>query len=54
MGSAQTRKFFGKNLTKNFHTWVRCEHNAFNGWAHKIKTKKGIKNEKAKNNDLFS
>ena len=21
MGSAQTRKFFEKNLTKNFHTW---------------------------------
>ena len=21
MGSAHTRKFFEKNLTKNFHTW---------------------------------
>ena len=36
MGSAQTRKFFEKNLTKNFTAWVRCEHNAFNGRAHKI------------------
>ena len=35
MGSAQTRKFFEKNLTKNFHTWVQCEHSAFNRRAHK-------------------
>ena len=30
MGSAQTRKFFEKNLTKNFHTLVQCEHRWFN------------------------
>ena len=29
MGAAQTRKFFEKNLTKNFHTLVQCEHCAF-------------------------
>ena len=29
MDSAQTRKFFEKNLTKNFRAWVQCEHSAF-------------------------
>ena len=29
MGAAQTRKFFEKNLTKNFRAWVQCEHTAF-------------------------
>ena len=31
MGAAQTRKFFEKNLTKNFHTLVQCEHRLFDG-----------------------
>ena len=30
MGSAQTRKFFEKNLTKNFQALVQCEHRWFN------------------------
>ena len=29
MGAAQTRKFFEKNLTKNFRALVRYEHCAF-------------------------
>jgi hypothetical protein len=36
MGSAQTRKFFEKNLTKNFHTLVQCEHCAFDRRAQKL------------------
>ena len=39
MGSAQTRKFFEKNLTKNFHTLVQCEHGAFDGRAQKLQQK---------------
>ena len=34
MGAAQTRKL-PKKLDQNFHTLVQCEHNAFNGRAHK-------------------
>ena len=36
MGSAQTRKFFEKNLTKNFQALVQCEHSAFDGRAQKL------------------
>ncbi len=33
------RKFFEKNLTKNFHTLVQCEHCAFNRRAQKLRQK---------------
>ena len=39
MGSAQTRKFFEKNLTKNFRAWVQCEHRLFDGRAQALRQK---------------
>ena len=30
------RKFFEKNLTKNFQAWVLCKHWRFNGRAHYV------------------
>ena len=35
----ELRKFFEKNLTKNFFAWVRCEHCAFGRRAHYAKQK---------------
>ena len=39
MGAAQTRKFFEKNLTKNFQALVQCEHCAFDRWAQVLRQK---------------
>ncbi len=33
------RKFFEKNLTKNFHTWVQCEHRLFKRRAQVLRQK---------------
>ena len=36
------RKFFEKNLTKNFQAWVQCEHRRFNRRAHYVRNKKDL------------
>ena len=31
------RKFFEKNLTKNFQAWVQCEHRLLDGRTHYVR-----------------